>query len=97
MERIKAVLGAEPGVLGIHFEGPFLLPERAGVHDPRLFRRPEPADLELLKPVPGGVTLVTVAPERMAPGYIRQLATAATRVSLGHSDGHSRADEGRYF
>jgi N-acetylglucosamine-6-phosphate deacetylase len=82
---VKAVLGAEPGVLGIHFEGPFLSPERAGVHDPRFFRSPEPADLELMRPLPGAVTLVTLAPERVAPGYIRQLATNGTRVSLGHS------------
>lgn len=82
---VKAVLGAEPGVLGIHFEGPFLSPERAGVHDPRLFRSPEPADLELLRPLPGAVTLVTLAPEQVAPRFIRQLATAGTRVSLGHS------------
>jgi N-acetylglucosamine-6-phosphate deacetylase len=31
------------------------------------------------------VTLLTLAPERVAPGFIRQLASAGTRVSLGHS------------
>ncbi len=82
---VKAVLAAEPGVLGIHFEGPFLSPKKAGVHDPRRLRSPDPADVELLKPLPGGVTLVTLAPERVAPGFIRQLAAAGTRVSLGHS------------
>ena len=82
---VNSMLGVEPGVLGIHFEGPFLSPERAGVHDPRCLRSPEPGDLELLTPLPCAVTLVTLAPERVPPGYIRQLATAGTRVSLGHS------------
>ena len=38
-----------PGVLGIHFEGPFLSPERAGVHDPAMIRPPAPDDLDLLR------------------------------------------------
>ena len=37
---VDAALGSVPGVLGIHFEGPFLSPERAGVHDPVKMRPP---------------------------------------------------------
>src|SRR5579864_1655963 len=36
----EALVGVEPGVLGIHLEGPFLSPEKAGVHDIRAIRRP---------------------------------------------------------
>jgi N-acetylglucosamine-6-phosphate deacetylase len=83
---VDAALGSVPGVLGIHFEGPFLSPERAGVHNPGKMRQPEPGDIDLLTRRPGGgVTLVTLAPERVPSGFIGKLADAGTRVALGHS------------
>jgi N-acetylglucosamine-6-phosphate deacetylase len=82
---VDAALGSVPGVLGIHFEGPFLSPERAGVHDPARMRQPEPGDLDLLAGRNRGVTLVTLAPERVPAGFITRLVDAGTRVALGHS------------
>ena len=82
---VAAARKANPGVLGIHFEGPVLSPERAGVHDPALFRPPEPADVDLLTAEGRGVTVVTLAPERVPPGFIAALAGAGVRVALGHS------------
>jgi N-acetylglucosamine-6-phosphate deacetylase len=73
------------GVLGIHFEGPFLSPERAGVHDPAMFRPPGPEDLDLLCARRGGTTLMTLAPECVPPGFIASLARAGVRIALGHS------------
>jgi N-acetylglucosamine-6-phosphate deacetylase len=75
----------EPSVLGIHLEGPFLSPERPGVHDPRHFRDPTIEDDALILAPRHGVTLVTLAPERVPQGFVRQLAQAGIRVSLGHS------------
>ncbi|HVH80326.1 MAG TPA: N-acetylglucosamine-6-phosphate deacetylase, partial [Stellaceae bacterium] len=40
-EAAAAAMETQPSVLGIHFEGPFLSPERAGVHDPQLMRTPD--------------------------------------------------------
>ena len=74
-----------PGVLGIHFEGPFLSPERAGVHDPAMFRSPGAEDVALLTASGHGVTLVTLAPECVPAGFIADLAGAGVRVALGHS------------
>jgi N-acetylglucosamine-6-phosphate deacetylase len=82
---VDAARGSVPGVLGIHFEGPFLSPERAGVHDPVKMRPPEPGDIDLLTSQRGGVTLATLAPEQVPPGFIARLAGAGTRVALGHS------------
>ena len=82
---VTVAAGICPGVLGIHFEGPFLSPGRAGVHDPAMFRSPAPEDLDLLCARRGGATLVTLAPERVPPGFIASLAGAGVRVALGHS------------
>jgi N-acetylglucosamine-6-phosphate deacetylase len=75
----------DPGVLGIHLEGPFLSPEKAGVHDPDLIRVPDEADLEMLCGDWKGEMLITLAPERVPRGFIAQLFNAGRRVSLGHS------------
>jgi len=74
-----------PEVAGIHFEGPFLSPGRPGIHDPAMFGAPsEAAVAALLRPRPG-VTLVTLAPECVPPGFIARLVRAGIRVALGHS------------
>src|SRR5436305_4123796 len=82
---VEAATVSIPGVLGIHFEGPFLSPERAGVHDPAMLRSPTQEDLAFLIAPHSGVRMVTLAPERMPAGFIRALAACGLRVSLGHS------------
>jgi N-acetylglucosamine-6-phosphate deacetylase len=83
---VATVVGERPGVLGIHFEGPFLSPQRVGAHDPAMIRPPTPEDLDLLcGTARDGVTLVTLAPECVPPGFIARLARAGVRVALGHS------------
>jgi N-acetylglucosamine-6-phosphate deacetylase len=84
-EAVTAAMRVCPGVLGIHFEGPFLSPERAGVHDPIMFRAPDDTDLALLTQKPGGATVVTLAPECVPTGFIGALARKGVRVALGHS------------
>jgi len=82
---VEAAIVSIPGVLGIHFEGPFLSPERAGVHDPAMLRPPTQEDLAFLTAPHPGVRMVTLAPERMPAGFIRALAAGGLRVALGHS------------
>jgi N-acetylglucosamine-6-phosphate deacetylase len=84
-DAADAAAAVLPGVLGIHFEGPFLSPERAGVHDRAMLRRPTPDDLTLLSRPRRGCTLATVAPECLPDGFIEALVAAGVRVSLGHS------------
>src|SRR5215510_9375584 len=67
---------ASSGVLGIHFEGPFLSPEKPGVHDPAMLRAPSAGLM---------ARLVTLAPEQVQRGFIADLTKAGVRVALGHS------------
>src|SRR5271166_5032846 len=78
---VETVAGIDPSVIGLHYEGPFLYPDKAGVHDRSMLRHP----VELLAPLRNGVTLVTLAPEQVPEGFIAQLKDAGVRVSLGHS------------
>lgn len=80
----KAAMAQNPSVLGIHFEGPWLSPERPGIHDPEHIRRPEREEIELVMSA-SGVVLVTLAPEEVPAELIGELARAGVRVSLGHS------------
>jgi N-acetylglucosamine-6-phosphate deacetylase len=82
---VEAAMSKQPSVLGIHFEGPFLSPERCGVHDSALMRAPTAADRQFLTSLKSGVTLLTCAPERVPPGFIRMLTDSGVRVALGHS------------
>jgi N-acetylglucosamine-6-phosphate deacetylase len=76
---------AMPGVAGIHLEGPFISPQKPGVHAGRFIRAPTADDLALLTAPRSGVTLVTLAPECVPVGFVSKLACAGIRVSLGHS------------
>lgn len=90
-EKMRAALEAahrmpaHSGVLGVHLEGPFLSPDKPGVHDPALIRTPAPEDLALLTSPSTRATLVTLAPELAPAGFIASLVRSGVRVALGHS------------
>jgi N-acetylglucosamine-6-phosphate deacetylase len=79
-------------VLGVHLEGPFLSPLRAGAHRPSLMVPPTPgAVAELLAAGPGVLRLMTLAPETEgALAAIGTLVAAGVLVSVGHSDATAR-------
>jgi len=85
LAAVEALVGTEPGVLGIHLEGPFLSPEKAGVHNRAALRRPTADDLALITARRRGVTLVTLAPEQVPEDFVGKLTGAGVRVALGHS------------
>lgn len=74
-----------PGLLGIHLEGPFLNPERKGVHQPAYMRDVEDSDIALITAARRGKTLVTLAPEMVSTQTIARLASAGVILSAGHT------------
>jgi len=85
LDAVRRTAPVNPGVLGVHFEGPFLSPTKPGVHDPAMIRLPDAQDFEMLTTARVGRTLITLAPERVPAGFTARLAEAGVRVCLGHS------------
>lgn len=81
----EAIALKVPGVLGIHIEGPYLAPDRKGVHDARKFREPTGEELDLFASLSNGIVLLTLAPERVRPETIRRLREAGVIVAAGHT------------
>lgn len=82
--RAEAPFG---GVLGIHFEGPFLAESKAGVHDKRFIRPPNDSDFSTIESMRGtGAVVVTLAPEVCATEDIRRLRRSGALVSIGHTN-----------
>lgn len=80
--------GTGARILGVHAEGPFLSPDRAGMHPAHLMLDPTPERLDALLDTGAGIlSMVTLAPER--PGgmaAVRHLVERGVRVSVGHTD-----------
>jgi N-acetylglucosamine-6-phosphate deacetylase len=92
-ERIEAAIAAartaadRHGVLGLHLEGPFISPRRPGVHRGDRIISATAGDLEWLGDLrAAGHSLVTLAPECVPPGFVRDLAATGIRISVGHSE-----------
>jgi N-acetylglucosamine-6-phosphate deacetylase len=82
----EAIGAGTPGVLGVHIEGPFLNADRRGIHEASKLRRMDEEGLALLTSPGAGCTVVTLAPEMVAPGDIARLVAAGVIVSAGHTN-----------
>jgi N-acetylglucosamine-6-phosphate deacetylase len=84
-------------ILGVHLEGPFLNPARAGALDGNSFLPAKTAHFnKLIEGLGEIVKIVTVAPELDgAPSLIRSIADTGIIVSMGHSNAtYSEAETG---
>ena len=85
-------IAGQDGILGLHLEGPFISPQRPGVHRPDRIAQPGAGDLEELCEFAGaGRSLVTLAPECVPTGFVRTLASSGIRISIGHSEASATA------
>jgi N-acetylglucosamine-6-phosphate deacetylase len=82
----EAIEAGVPGVLGIHIEGPFLSPQRRGIHSASKLRILDADAVQLLSSLGAGRTLVTLAPEQTTPALIGALVQAGVVVAAGHTN-----------
>ena len=75
------------GVLGVHLEGPYINPERKGIHNVEFIRRPTK---QMVEEIAGAArefpVMLTLAPECNESQTVRTLAEAGVVVSCGHSN-----------
>jgi len=87
LRALAPLVRADPLVLGVHLEGPFLSPDARGAHDPAALTVPTPAEVAaLLDAADGTLAQVTIAPER--PGALEAVAAfvdGGVRVAVGHT------------
>ena len=90
MEELAAIArdaSKIPGVLGFHLEGPALNKARKGIHLENGIRAPNARDLAAMTSFAScGRSVVTLAPECVAPSLIDDLIKAGLRLSVGHSN-----------
>ena len=85
-------------ILGVHLEGPFLNPVRAGALDRDSFMGPSLSSLKkLIEGYEDLIRLITIAPEMSgALSIIGRCVSAGITVSMGHSDAtYRQAEEGK--
>lgn len=71
--------------LGIHLEGPWISPEKAGVHKKDYIRPLNNTEMQLICDYKSGAIMVTIAPEIVSPAQIKELTKEGVIVFLGHS------------
>jgi N-acetylglucosamine-6-phosphate deacetylase len=83
----------QPGILGLHIEGPHLSLARKGTHAPEHIRPFEPATLAHVRRLraAGVAVMLTLAPEAVGAADIAALAATGAVVSIGHSDATAEA------
>ena len=75
-----------PGIAGIHIEGPFFAPARRGAHNAAMSRPAENRDIDWLCALEDLRVIVTLAPEHVSPDQIERLARSGVHVCAGHTD-----------
>lgn len=75
-----------PGLLGLHIEGPYLSPARAGIHPHANLVPMTDEDEAMLSAHKAGHLLLTLAPEIVGLARIAGLRDAGVTVFAGHTD-----------
>ncbi|MDE2384894.1 MAG: N-acetylglucosamine-6-phosphate deacetylase [Alphaproteobacteria bacterium] len=85
-DAVRGARAADPAVLGIHIEGPFLDPVRKGAHEAQFIRPMSPEDVTWLSDLHCGSVLLTLAPNKVSAADVATLATEGLHICLGHAE-----------
>lgn len=82
----QAMAVKEPGILGVHFEGPHLAVAKKGAHSEEFIRPISEQEWAILSRKDLGLVYVTLAPENVLLSDIEKMIELGIKVSLGHSN-----------
>ncbi len=91
-ERIKIIKEAQSKnskknsqIIGIHLEGPFINPNKSGIHDKKYI---QPLNIEIFKKIEDEfIKIITIAPELDKTGeFIKYLNKKNIKISAGHCE-----------
>lgn len=82
----QAIAAKEPGILGIHFEGPHISQAKKGIHSADLIRDISAEEWLVYQRQDLGIKVITVAPETVSNSSITRLVEAGLIVCLGHTN-----------
>lgn len=82
----QAIAVKEPGILGVHFEGPHLAVAKKGAHSEEFIRPISEQEWAILSRKDLGLVYVTLAPENVLLSDIEKMIELGIKVSLGHSN-----------
>lgn len=82
-----AVRDGVPGIVGGHFEGPFLNVGKKGTHQPRFIRTPDAHDFAVYDRFAEFLqhSIITLAPECLPQGTIARIKPCIPQINVAHS------------
>jgi N-acetylglucosamine-6-phosphate deacetylase len=89
-EAVRDAQKKDSSILGIHYEGPFLNPEKKGVHQAEALRRDIGQAFGEFQHSAQKI-MITLAPELIPADDIRMLATQGAVICAGHSNADKTA------
>ncbi len=86
IEVVKSFMQQNPGVLGMHLEGPFINVNKRGAHPAAIIRKP--TDDELKQIIAAGrevIKIITIAPECFTDDQLQLLLDSGINIAIGHT------------
>ncbi|WP_114792263.1 N-acetylglucosamine-6-phosphate deacetylase [Niabella yanshanensis] len=86
IETVKNFMQQQPGVLGMHLEGPFINVDKRGAHPATIIRKP--TDEELKQIIAAGkevIKIITIAPECFTDDQLQLLLDSGINIAIGHT------------
>jgi N-acetylglucosamine-6-phosphate deacetylase len=82
----QAIAEGVPGILGVHFEGPFLSVAKKGTHCEEYIRAISDAEWAVLSRKDMGEVIVTLAPENVSSEDVARMVALGIKVCIGHTN-----------